>query len=145
MPLLDAKSPLRFSGDLGGPLLGPQSPRSGRVLSRGSFGRATEPLRWVSAHSGYARYRDTTRRSASRPFAVVRARMTSGVSPHLCGLDRRSHRGDGLPSRSVAPLNGGLARQAIRDICRTALPRLGVIIVTPMPVSTLSWSWAAIS
>jgi hypothetical protein len=50
-------TPLRFSDDLGGPLLGPECPRSGRVLSRGKYGRATEPLRRVSAHSGYARYR----------------------------------------------------------------------------------------
>jgi len=52
------KSPLRFSGDLGGPHLWPQSPRSGRVLSRGSLDRA--PLRRVSAHSGYAHYSGST-------------------------------------------------------------------------------------
>src|SRR5262249_22858052 len=41
------------------PALGPEGPQLGRVLSRGKSGRATEPRRRVSAHSGYARYRAT--------------------------------------------------------------------------------------
>jgi hypothetical protein len=48
-----------INNDLGGPLPRATCPRSGRVLSRGKDGRATEPRRRVSAHPGDARFRAT--------------------------------------------------------------------------------------
>jgi hypothetical protein len=58
-----------INNDLGGPLPRAPGPRSGRVLSRGKDGRATEPRRRVSAHPGHARFRATAARvnHPSRP------------------------------------------------------------------------------
>ena len=61
--------------DLGGPLPRAPGPRSGRVLSRGKDGRATEPRRRVSAHPGNARFRATAARvdHPNRPYRSMAA------------------------------------------------------------------------
>jgi hypothetical protein len=118
MLLLDGRAPLRSRIILAVPFLGPERPRSGRVLSRGNFGRATEPLRRVSAHSGHARYRGTTRRFASRPFAALRALHLS-ARPSLILGPMAFH-----PARR-RPFPSDLARPRYSRNCRTALTRLG--------------------
>jgi hypothetical protein len=78
--------------DLGGSLPRAPGPRSGRVLSRGKDGRATEPRRRVSAHPGHARFRATAARvdHPSRPHSARPAASPRTIVPQRSSLSPHS-------------------------------------------------------